>query len=126
MRGCNVKDVLARGLQKYGELAVAGNNVENLLKKYSKTESMRVTGITMEHLRRVIAARGNILEENSEAQFFIAVIPTGRMNATRALMATVLQDDVVQFAAYAKEGLIKQHLAKGAIDSIKGQLRISG
>ena len=125
MRGYNATDLLARGLQKYGELAIAGNNLENLLKKHSKSESMSATGITMEHLRRAIAACGNILEENSEAQFFIAVIPTGRMNATRALVAAVLQNGVMHFAAYAREGLIKQHLAKGAIDSIKKQIRIS-
>ena len=122
MSGCNAADVLARGLQKYGELAVAGNNVENLLKKHSKTESVQVTGINVEHLRRAIASCGNILEENVGEQSFIAVIPTGRMNATRALVAVVLQNDVLHFAAYAKEGLIKQHLAQTAIDSIKEKL----
>lgn len=125
MSGCNAIDVLARGLQKYGELAVAGTTVENLLKKHSKTESVRVNGITMEHLRRAIASCGNILEANIEEQFFIAIIPTGRMNATRALVAVVLQNDVLQFAAYAKEGLIKQHLAQTAIDSIKNRLIMS-
>lgn len=122
MSGCNAIDVLARGLQKYGELALAGTTVENLLKKHSKTESVQVTGITVEHLRRAIASCGNILEANVEEQFFVAVIPTGRMNATRALVAAVVQNDVLQFAAYAKEGLIKQNLAQKAIDSIKEKL----
>ena len=122
MSRCNATDVLARGLQKYGELAVAGTNVENLLKKHSKTESVQVTGINVEHLRRAIASCGNILEENVEEQSFVAVIPTGRMNATRALVAMILQNDTLQFAAYAKEGFIKQNLAQKAIDSIREKL----
>ena len=121
MSRCNATDVLARGLQKYAELALAGKTVDNLLKKHSKTESVQVTGITMEHLRRTIASCGNILEANIKEQFFIAVIPTGRMSATRALVAMVIQNNTVQFAAYAKEGLIKQHLAQTAIDSIKNR-----
>lgn len=124
MSGCNATDILGIGLRKYGELAVAGNSVENLLKKHTLTENVCVTGITLEHLRKTVVACGNILEENTDEQFIIAVIPTGRMNATRALIAVVLQNEILQFAAYAKEGLIKQHLAQRAIDSIKDRLRI--
>ena len=124
MNGCNVTDILARGLQNYGEFVVTRNSVANLLKKHSKTESVRVTGIRMGHLRRAIAVCGNILEENDEAQFFIAVISTGVMKATRALVAVVLQKDELYFAAYAEEGLIKQHLAQRAIGLIKDQLGI--
>lgn len=124
MSRCNVTDILAQGLQKYGELVVAGNTVESLLKKYSKIESVRVTDVTIEVLRKAIAACGNILEANDDEQFFIAVIPTGRMNATCALVAVVLQNDILYFAAFAKEGLIKQHLAQTAIDSIKNRLKL--
>jgi len=123
--GYNLTDILTQGLQKYGELAVVGDSVANLLKKHSITNSVHVTDITLEHLRKAIAACGNILEENVEEQFFIAVIHTGHMNATSALVAVVLRRDTIEFAAYAKEGLIKQRLAQKAINSIKENLKIS-
>ena len=122
MNRIDATDILARGLQKYGELAVAGSNIPILLKKHSITESVPAKSITMEHLREAIVVHGEILERNNNEQSFIAVVHTGHMNATRALVAVILHDDMLYFAAYAKEGLIKQHLAKRAISSIKERL----
>lgn len=122
MSGIQVTDILTRGLKKYGEFAVAGGNIPNLLKKHSISESMPIKGVTFEHLRKAIVVHGEILEENTAEHSFIAVVHTGRMNATRALVAVIVEEGELHFAAYAKEGLIKQHLAQKAITSIREQL----
>lgn len=113
---------LAYGLSKYGELAATTNSISTLIKKHSTNDSMKKKGVTLKHLREAIVVNGDILEENIDEQSYIAVIQTGFMKATRALVVAVLQDEDIYFAAYAKEGLIKQKLAQKAIELIKDYL----
>ena len=116
------EEVLLCGLKKYGEMALAGKDAEGLLKKHAVTESISAAGVTFRHVKEAIVANGDILEENPEEQWYISAVYTGCMNAVRAITAVVLQEDVLFFAAYAKEGLIRQHLAQKAIDSIKERI----
>ena len=122
MSGIIATDKLAYGLSKYGELATVTSSIPTLIKKHSTTESMKKSGVTFKHLREAIVVNGDILEENIDEQFYIAVIHTGFMKATSALVVAVLQGEEIHFAAYAKEGLIKQNLAHKAIAFIKDRL----
>lgn len=115
MSKTDVRSILARGLQSYGELAVTGERIADLIKQHSSTETVVLSGITFQRLKEAIVIHGEILEEDSAEQSVIAVIHTGYLNATCALVAVVIQNDELNFAAYAKEGLIKQRLAQKAI-----------
>ena len=92
------------------------------MKKHCITDRICVKNVNRMRLIEAITLHGAILEENINEQSCVAVVNTGKMNAVRALVAIVLKKDAVQFAAYAKEGLIKQGLAQGAIEKIKKEL----
>lgn len=67
-----------------------------------------------------------MIHNNEEQNILVTVINTGLMNAARALVVLKLSNTFLDFAAYAKEGLIKQNLAQKAIDAIKSDVESNG
>lgn len=110
---------LSRAVRKYGEQSAASSKNVELQSKDVAYDSMEVDDINILHVREALIRVGKILEEDIEYKTHISTIPTGAMKAARALAVTVLDDHVLYIAAYAKEGLIKQNLAKHAIETIK-------
>ncbi len=111
-------ELLKHGLKVYGEVEIAGENIDKLVEKHSVINEKVIQGISLRRLMEALIIAGDILEENLEQSYYITSIPTGLLKAARALVAVVLENDTLYFAAFAKEGLIKQNLAQAAIDTI--------
>ncbi len=122
MANKDIKQVLSEAMDKNAALVIATGSKEALLKKWAIYDSVTIQGISPKKLREAIIKTGEILDEDEKTGAIIAVIPTGSMNASRALVVARMDTDAVEFAAYFKEGLIKQHGAKNAIEKIKAQL----
>lgn len=82
-----------------------------------------VFDVTLMELRDSIIGLGTILEENIQEQVYVISIMSGAANMNAAVVAIKLSQNVIQFAGYAREGLIKQHTADKAIEKIKNAVR---
>lgn len=88
------------------------------LKKAEKaieTERIEDPNATLKKVRDAILGLGKILEENTKENYYLSTI---RVNATAAILVVRVSEGVVDIAAYAEEGIIKQHLAKKAIEMV--------
>lgn len=122
MANKDIKQVLSEAMDKNAALVLVTGSKEALLKKWAIFDSVRIEGINSKKLREAMIKTGEILDEDENTGAITAVIPTGSMNASRALVVARIDADVVEFAGFFKEGLIKQHGAKHAIEKIKAQL----
>ena len=118
----DITQILSEAMDKNAALVIATGNKEALLKKWAIFDSVAIEGINSKKLREAIIKTGEILDEDEKTGAITAVIPTGSMNASRALVVATIDADTVEFASFFKEGLIKQHGAKHAIEKIKAQL----
>lgn len=114
---------LSEAIDKYGDLVYANGNKETLLKK--GTEYKLIEGIKNgpQRIREALLKVGEILEEDENKKTIIALIPSGSMNASHALLVALYSENTVDIAAFFKEGLIKQHGARQAIDKVEQQLK---
>ena len=118
----DMQQILSEAMDKNAALVLATGSKEALLKKWAIYDSVTIRGINPKKLSEAIIKTGEILDEDEKTGAIIAVIPTGSMNASRALVVARIDADAVEFAAFFKDGLIKQHGAKHAIEKIKAQL----
>ena len=118
----DIKQILSEAMDKNAALIIATGNKEAMLKKWAIFDSVTIEGINSKKLREAIIKTGEVLGEDEKTGAITAVIPTGSMNASRALVVARIDADTVEFAGFFKEGLIKQHGAKHAIERIKAQL----
>ena len=118
----DMQQILSEAMDKNAALVVATGNKEAMLKKWAIFDSVMIEGINQLRLREAMLKTGEILDEDEETGAITAVIPTGSMNASRALVVARIGEDGVEFASFFKEGLIKQHGAKHAIEKIQAQL----
>ena len=123
MANKDIKQVLSEAMDKNAALVLATGNKDAMLKKWTIYDSVRIEGINPKKLREAIVKSGEILDEDENTGAITAVIPAGTMNASRALVVARIDSDAVEFGAFFKEGLIKQHGAKHAIEKIKAQLK---
>ena len=70
-------------------------------------------------LRDALVGQGRILEEDLDNHVYVDLIRVGKRDMSEALLVIKREDKVVHLAAYAKEGLIKQHLSKQAVEKAK-------
>ena len=110
-----MEELLTRALKKYGELAGANN-----IKKCMEIDSIKCGSVGFQKLKEFALKIGDVLE--ADQGLIIASVPVGAMQASRALLVARIGDGGVDVAAFYKEGLIKQHGARQAIDKLKGQL----
>lgn len=84
------------------------------------TQKEEAKGIRFLQLRDAILTIGDILEEDEENEIYVASIKSGLGNLGRAYICTRIINGNLYIAAYAKEGLINQHMAeKSASNLIK-------
>jgi len=75
------------------------------------------------HIRDAIMGLGTILKEDLEKHFYITSVKTGLLNNVLAYAIIKRNDNkTVDIAVYAREGIIKQNLAKKAMERIKTAL----
>lgn len=122
----DIQQILSEAMDKNATLVVATGNKEAMLKKWAIFDSVMIEGINQLRLREAILKTGEILDEDEETGAITAVIPTGSMNASRALVVARIDEDAVEFAAFFKEGLIRQNGAMHAVERIKEQLTHNG
>lgn len=122
MIGKNIHQMLSEAMDKNAALVLATGNKEAMLKKWAIFDTVTVNGINQQRLREAILKTGEILDEDEITGAITAVIPSGNMNASRALVVGKSDVNTVELAAFFKEGLIKQNGAKLAIEKIKAQL----
>ena len=73
---------------------------------------------------QLLNAIGNILQFDEENQVCTAVVGSGFANMNPALVVAMMEDQTLYLAAYAKEGLIKQHTAEKALKNIVDSLKM--
>lgn len=77
-----------------------------------------VTKLTFAQLRDSLLGLGRILEEDFENKIYVISIAAGVADRNAAVVAVRLSGDSLDFAGYAREGLIKQHTAEQAIEKV--------
>jgi len=117
-----IQALMSEAMEKYGKLALATGNKEKMLSQGTETDSIQMPGISMLRLREAFLKLGDVLDEDENNKTIVAVVPTGAMQATRALSVARLDSDCVDIAVYCKEGLFKQHGAKRVIENLKKEL----
>lgn len=71
----------------------------------------------------IIADLGKIVLEDTERQVYIASIKGGFLHRNTAAAAFHLDQNLLQIAVYANEGLINQHTCEDVINEIKRKLK---
>lgn len=74
--------------------------------------------LTFVQLRDSLLGLGRILEEDFENKIYVISIAAGVADRNAAVVAVRLSGDSLDFAGYAREGLIKQHTAEQAIEKV--------
>ena len=101
-------------LDKYGKFATALEKKDQILKKCI-TEKVSKPNLSSSKLKEALVFAGNVLEADDGNGIYVASVDVGR---AKALTVCKLSQGTLSIASYAKEGLIKQHLAEKAIQSV--------
>lgn len=114
-------NLMEKYLEKYGEAeqicsssVLKGNWVAN-----TSYDTVHVDKTDDLLLRDALVGQGRILEEDLDNHVYVDLIRVGKRDMSEALLVVKREDRVVHIAAYAKEGLIKQHLSKQAVEKAK-------
>jgi hypothetical protein len=73
-------------------------------------------------LRDSLIGLGTILDEDFEINTYVISVPAGLLNMNSAVVALQLDGNDLCMLGYAKEGIIKQHTVKKAIDKVVNKL----
>ena len=113
-----MKELLEKYLKKYGKVEkvcsssdLKGNWIANAC--YDTICLEKVDDLMV---RDALVGQGRILEEDLDNHIYVDLIRVGKMNMSEALLIIKRVEKDVYISAYAKEGLIKQHLAKQAVE----------
>ena len=79
-------------------------------------------GDTYTLMKTALSECGTILEENVEYGMISGIILSGFANMNPAFLQFWIEGTSIHLVANAKEGLIKQHTAEGAIETFKSAL----
>ena len=84
-------------------------------KLYSQIETVLIEkpDVTFLKIRDALFGMGKILEENKEDNYYLSTFYVG---STAAVLIAAYTEGKVEAAAWAKEGLIKRHIAKKALN----------
>lgn len=100
-----------RALTKAAARKLADSAVEEQLEN--------ITGSTYTSAKTALSECGIILEENMSDGSIAGVIQSGAANMNPAFVLLSIEGNTIHMKASAKEGLIKQHTAKRAIEIFK-------
>ena len=85
--------------------------------------SISIDGLSMTKLRDILIKIGKIQREFLGDRVYVAVIPGGFFKKNYAVVALQLFDKEMIIAAYADEGIIKQHTCEGAINELRKNIQ---
>ena len=83
------------------------------------TAEQEIESISFVQLRDHLIGIGRILDEDFEKQIYTLNVMSGVANKNIATVAIKLCGEKIEFAGYAKEGLINQHTAERAVKVIQ-------
>lgn len=83
------------------------------------TAEQKIETISFIQLRDRLIGIGKILDEDFEKQIYTLNVMSGVANKNIATVAVKLCGGKIEFAGYAKEGLIKQHTAERAVKAVQ-------
>lgn len=86
--------------------------------KNAKYCEVLITGFPVLKLRDCLMSCGRILEEDLDRKVYVAEVKAGWHNLACAFVVVAIGDDKLQLWGYAKEGLLKQNIADGALNKI--------
>lgn len=74
-------------------------------------------------IRDTLLRMGDLLKENLEEEYYIGTIRAGIGNKNTAYIIIKKNKKILDVCCYAREGLIKQHTARKAIDKFERELQ---
>lgn len=81
-----------------------------------------VADVGMLKIRDTLLRVGTILKENLEEEYYIGIITAGIGNKNHAYIIIKKNKNIFDICCYAREGLIKQHTARKAINKFEREL----
>ena len=78
--------------------------------------------VSMLKIRDTLLLIGNILKEDLDEEFYIGTINAGIANKNIAFIIIKKNEGNLAICCYAREGLIKQHTARKAIEKFEREL----
>lgn len=78
--------------------------------------------VSMLKIRDTLLIIGNILKEDLDEEFYIGTINAGIANKNIAFIIIKKNEGNLAICCYAREGLIKQHTARKAIEKFEREL----
>ncbi|MCI6594001.1 MAG: hypothetical protein MSJ87_01940 [Firmicutes bacterium] len=117
----DIKELFGKALREYGSYISAREKNGDILDKLH-TERIKAGGLGYLNLRDALNEIGHILKDDPKTGTFVAIIRNGSHDLNSAFAVCMLEDDHIDICAYAKEGIIKQHLAEKAIKQLKASL----
>lgn len=118
MKNKEILQIMSAALDKHGELILATDDKEKILIN-TVIDTIVSKDMIFPLLLQAMTKAGSVLEADEEQGIAIAVIPAGRMNASRAFVVAKCEESTAVIAAYFQEGLIKQYGASQAIEKLK-------
>lgn len=116
---------LTRALRQYGAdygFAITDKNIEKLIEA-AVFDEIHLNRCGGKLLAETLMKFGKVLEQSDDEKSYIAIVRAGVANMNYALLALKLDGEDISIAAVAKEGLIKQGTAKGAVEKVIRNLR---
>lgn len=78
--------------------------------------------VSMLKIRDTLLLIGNIIKEDLDEEFYIGTINAGIANKNIAFIIIKKNEGNLAICCYAREGLIKQHTARNAIEKFEREL----
>ena len=89
--------------------------------KLVETEEIEAA-VSILKIRDTLLRIGNLLKENLEEEYYIGTITAGMGNRNMAYIIVKKNKEMLDVCCYAREGLIKQHTARTAINKFEREL----
>lgn len=116
-----IDDLLCSLISEYGR--INGKLTEKIVYKVTSKLPKQFVKVVFDEITyfqalKAINEVGNIFNQDDDKQECTAVVYSGGLNMNPAFVALKSEGDKTYIAAFAKEGIIKQHTAQKAIDFI--------
>ena len=116
-----ITTLLKKALEDYGEETqlYVENDVDDRWEEYTSIDIFSIARPNYLNVRHSLMNQGRILEENIENNTYVVHAKMGKHRLGEAIVITHVEGNTIGIAAYAKEGLIKQHIAQKAVQQVK-------
>lgn len=116
----DISEVLYDTVKEYGASRALGSDMKNVGVFRSKCYDYisEKDNFSLLALRDSIYCVGDILEEDIDNETYKGIIFLDNLNMKSALFVGRIENGKIHVCAYAKEGIINQHVAKKAVEKL--------